>query len=416
MTQVKSITQKKVVLISFLYDTELGGGAAVAVNQLAHALFEKSYQVSVITSWECGFVKTDVLDGIKVIRIPPMNLYWVGAKDRQSNSKKILWQLIDIWNPFIYRITRQLILNEEPEIVHSHKLRGLSPSIWSAAVSAGAKKIIHTCHDFELLSPEGLFMGKIGILAQEQNLIMRPYQYLRRRFSRHVNDATAPSRFVLDYHKKMGFFPRASNKVIHNSHGFNESGLDEVFSEASLLPKHNRAKYFLFLGRLDKTKGIECLCEAFSQFTSKFDEMRLRIAGSGPQEGYLREKYNRLTNIEFFGPVYGEQKEKLFKDSDVLISPSQAPESFGIVIIEAFAHGLPVIASDIGAYPEIIREGETGLLVKPGSEKSLFSAMEKINKEKDLFWAMSQNCFKESRKYTITKLIKDYLDLYRDFQ
>jgi glycosyltransferase involved in cell wall biosynthesis len=388
----------KIVLISFIYEPEIGGGAAVVVNQLAHLLVQCSHTVAVITTWRGSFVKTDHTDGIKVIRIPSMNLYWIGEKDRQNFAKKYIWQLVDIWNPLVFRLVRQILINENADIVHSHKLRGLSPSIWSAAAHVGVEKICHTCHDFEL--------------AQEQNLLLRPYQILRKYFSRGVNAMTAPSRFVLDYHKKMGFFSLAKTIIIPNSHGNNASELKQNISDYSTFRKKDSAMRFLYLGRLDEAKGIDILCQAFLRIAIQKQDFILRIAGSGPLENSLREKYKYQQNIIFTGSVFGTQKTELLRDSDVLVAPSVVPESFGIVIVEAYAQGLPVIASKVGAYPEIIREGETGFLVEPVSEDGLFLALEKISCECNLLNEISRNCFDEAQKYTTDNLIHNYLDLY----
>ena len=404
----------KVVLLSFLFEPELGGGAAVVVNQLAHLLVQRSYSVVVITTWKGSYVKTEIIDGIKIIRIPPMNLYWVGEKDKQTSPKKVIWQLVDTWNPLVYRLVRQILINEDADIVHSHKLRGLSPSIWSAAASAGVNKIIHTCHDFELLSPEGLLMGRIGRLAQEQNFVMRPYQNLRKYFSRLVHTATAPSRFVLDVHKKMGFFTLAKTRIVPNSHGFDASELQLTFFELSKIHKKDFARRFLYLGRLDKAKGIDLLCQAFSRVAGQKQDFLLRITGWGPLDESLREKYKYQNNIVFTGPVFGSQKTELFRDSDVLVAPSVAPEPFGIVIVEAYSHGVPVVTSRAGAFPKIVIDGETGLLVKPGSVDDLISALAKVSEEHFLINAMSGNCIEEARKYTTEKLISDYLAIYED--
>jgi glycosyltransferase involved in cell wall biosynthesis len=404
----------KIVLISFLYEPELGGGAAVVVNQLARLLLERSHSVVVITSWKGRGVKTDYIDGIKIIRIPPMNLYWVGEKDEQSLPKKVAWQLVDIWNPLVYRLVRQILINENADIVHSHKLRGLSPSIWSAAASAGARKIVHTCHDYELLSPEGFLMGKIGRLAQDQNPLMRPYQNLRKYFSRQIHFATAPSRFVMDYHQKMGFFPLANTRIVPNSHGFDEQELKQNSVELSKTPRKVSARHFLYLGRLDKAKGIELLCESFIRVAGQRRGFRLIITGWGPLDKSLREKYAHQDTIVFTGPVFGAQKGRLFRDCDVLVAPSVVQEPFGIVIIEAYSHGVPVIASRSGAFPELVREGETGFLVEPGSVDDLYSALVKVSEEHSLLNAMSVKCFEEARNYTNEFLVNKYLEIYED--
>jgi len=404
----------KILLASFLYETEIGGGASVVLNQLAQLLIRKKYHIVVLTTWSGRHIKTDHLAGIKIIRLPASNLYWIAEKDRQPTYKKIFWQLFDIWNPLIYRQAREIIKNEAPDIVHSHKLRGLSPSLWSAASSAGIKKIVHTCHDFELLSPEGLLMGRVGRLAQEQSLVMRPYQSVRRYFSRLVHHVTAPSQFVLNLHQKMKFFPLAKVGVIPNTHGFSTGELNKAYPESQTLFQNDEAKHFLYIGRLDQAKGIDLLCQVFSQFNGLDQDWLLRIAGWGPLDAFLREKYECQGNIEFMGPVFGDEKTELFRRSHVLVAPSLAPESFGIVIAEAYSHGLPVIATRIGAYPEIVQDGKTGFLVKPGSAEGLSSAIIKISAEKNLFKTMSENCFVEAQKFTTEKFLSDYINIYED--
>jgi len=395
----------KILLASFLYEAEIGGGASAVLNQLAQMLTWHDHHVIVLTTWAGHQIKTENVAGMKIIRLPASNLYWVADKDRQPMYKKISWQLFDIWNPLIYLLAREIIKNEVPDVVHSHKLRGLSPSIWSAASSAGIKKIVHTCHDFELLSPEGLLMGRVGKLAREQSLVIRPYQSVRRYFSRLVHHAIAPSRYVMDLHQKMKFFPLASTKIIPNTHGLRVADLIRKSLEIA------RARRFLCIGRLDKAKGIEVLCQAFSQISDKQD-LSLTIAGWGPLDASLRETYRDKSNIEFVGAVFGAQKDELFTKSDVLVSPSLAPESFGLVIAEAYSHGLPVIASRVGAYPEIVRDGETGLLVEPGSVDALISAISSMSADLKMFQAMSVACSQEARRFTSEAFIREYQQIY----
>jgi glycosyltransferase involved in cell wall biosynthesis len=403
-----------ILLVSFLYEPEIGGGAALVVHQLAHALAQRSHSVVVITTWKGDHVKTDNVDGIKIIRIPPCNLYWVGEKDDQPLYKKIIWQMIDTWNPLVFQTMKRIISDEKPDVVHIHKLRGISPSVWSAAKSVGVKRIVHTCHDFEMLSPEGLFMGRVGKLARQQNVLMRPYQALRRNLSKSVNIATAPSHYVMDIHQGMGFFPMAGTRIIHNTHGFSEQEIYEMNVGSNT--KNNRSKTgyrFLYLGRLDKAKGVDILCQAFIQAASLNPKIVLKVAGWGAMEGYLRETYSRENNIKFLGKVFGKQKEGLFKNSDVLIVPSIAPESFGLVVVEAYAHGLPVITSQAGAFPEIVKEGITGLMAAAGSVSALSTAIVRLSEDPSLVMEMSRNCREEAKKYSSDNFINEYLDVYQ---
>jgi glycosyltransferase involved in cell wall biosynthesis len=402
----------KIVLLSFLYEPEIGGGAAMVVHQLAHALVGQSHNVTVLTTWKGKTVKREFVDGINIIRIPPLNLYWVADKDRQAPSKKIFWQIVDLWNPLVYRLVRQILIEEQPDVVHTHKLRGLSPSIWSAATNTGVKTIIHTCHDYELLSPEGYFMGRVGKLAREQNLAVRPYQILRQGFSRLLTGATAPSRYVMDFHRHMGFFPRAKIQIVPNTHGYGSKELAQIRSENSMRQKPERGRRFLFLGRLVHAKGIDLLCQAFAHPAVQCQESVLMIAGWGPLENSLRESFFAHGNIQFCGQVSGAQKSKLLNDSDVLVVPSIFAEPFGIVVTEAYAHGLPVISSNTGAFPELVDEGKTGFLIPPGSVDALVTTITKINQEPELIDTLAGNCFLEAQRYTLEKFTGSYLSLY----
>jgi glycosyltransferase involved in cell wall biosynthesis len=357
-------------------------------------------------------VKTEKAGPVKIIRLPASNLYWVGDKDRQPGYKKVVWQLIDTWNPAIHRLARQVFLDEAPDVVHSHKLRGLSPSIWRAAADEGVKKIIHTCHDFELLSPEGLFMGRVGRLAQNQSPVMFPYQEIRRRFSRLVNRFTAPSEFIMSIHKKMGFFPRATRYIVPNSHGFNLKELAENQPVSRSNSRPDGARRFLYIGRLDKTKGVDLLCQVFSKFIDQ--NLVLTLAGWGPAAEYLQNEYGGFDNIRFAGAVFGERKAELFRDCDVLIAPSLAPESFGIVIAEAYAYGLPVIASRIGAFPELVQDGVTGFLVSSGSAGELSDSIMRIGSEIQLYREMSSACFEKAGEFSTENIINGYLQVYSD--
>ena len=196
----------KIILISFLYEPELGGGAAQVVFSLAKSLHSEGIEVVVITSAPQGGNSVEWQAGIKIIRFYPRNLYWVYDKDLQPPWKKVLWQVIDTWNPLVYWKLKQVLQAEAPDIVHVHKLRGLSPAVWNAARSAGVQVLVHTCHDYELFSPEGTLSGRVGRLAENQAFVLKPYQALRRRLSNQVSKASSPSQFSLDLHTTRGFF------------------------------------------------------------------------------------------------------------------------------------------------------------------------------------------------------------------
>lgn len=140
-------------------------------------------------------------------------------------------------------------------------------------------------------------------------------------------------------------------------------------------------KTILYLGRIDRGKGLENLLEAVSNLASHISHLKLLIVGSGPECDYLndRSKELGLTDVvEFVGQVRYEETPKYYCEADVFVYPSEALEGLPMSVVEAMAAGLPVIASKVGGIPEAVTDGETGLLVEPGNVQELSAALTKL--------------------------------------
>lgn len=110
--------------------------------------------------------------------------------------------------------------------------------------------------------------------------------------------------------------------------------------------------------------------------------------------------------------MFGDEKKRLLQESHLLVLPSLVPESFGIVIAEAYAYGKPVIASRIGAIPELVTEGETGCFVSTGNVQELIQTIRKIADSHQLP-GTPEACFDAARAYAIDVVQEKYLNLYR---
>ncbi len=122
----------------------------------------------------------------------------------------------------------------------------------------------------------------------------------------------------------------------------------------------------IFLGRIHPDKGVHLAIEV-----ARLSGMRLIIAGIIQDKGYFREQiepYLDDQNILYIGPVDGEGKNELFARARVLLHLNTIPERFGLVLVEANAAGVPVIAMDLGSCREVIKDGQTGLLVSTVAE------------------------------------------------
>lgn len=157
-----------------------------------------------------------------------------------------------------------------------------------------------------------------------------------------------------------------------------------------------------FLGRLSPEKGADILLQAVAILKQKNIVVKVKIGGAGEEENSLRnltEKLEITSQVEFCGWISNEQKPDFFKNIDVLCVPSHY-ESFGLVVLEAWAYGVPVIASEVDGLAEIIANGETGLLFPKNDATALAENIEKLLFSDDnLAQKLIANGSKEVTKY-----------------
>ena len=142
----------------------------------------------------------------------------------------------------------------------------------------------------------------------------------------------------------------------------------------------------LFLGRLDKRKGLRHLLSAYSKLKWDWPNLRLIVVGGGnldtESQRILGER--NLSDIIFTGQVSASEKARYFKSADIYCSPATGNESFGIVLLEAMASGVPIVASEIEGYSSVITNGSDGLLVPPKNEIELANTLDILLKKPEL--------------------------------
>ena len=143
----------------------------------------------------------------------------------------------------------------------------------------------------------------------------------------------------------------------------------------------------LFVGRLEKRKGLDYLLEAYKQVKREIPNSRLIIAGPGIR---LRHKYekrvmrNGLKDVVFIGYAAYRELPRYYKTADIVCSPATGRESFGIVLLEAMASGTPVVASDIEGYNSVLTHGVEGILVPPKNAEKLAQALISLSTDESL--------------------------------
>jgi glycosyltransferase involved in cell wall biosynthesis len=176
------------------------------------------------------------------------------------------------------------------------------------------------------------------------------YTGLLQRELRHIDAFIAMSEFSRAKHREFGF-PRDMDVVPYFL-----PDADSVHVDAGP-PLHDRP-YFLFAGRLERIKGLDDVIPIFRNYRGA----DLLIAGDGEHGSALRRLANGMSQVKFLGWVPPERLTRYYADAVALIVPSVCFETFGIVVIEAFRQGTPVLARRIGSLPEIVERAGGGEL------------------------------------------------------
>lgn len=174
----------------------------------------------------------------------------------------------------------------------------------------------------------------------------------------------------------------------------------------------------LFVGRLEKRKGFDYLLRAFPRVKEEFTGARLLVVGAykkddkAPYIHWVRNK--RLRGVHFIGYVSDEELPRYYRSCDLFCAPSTGYESFGMVLLEAMASGVPIIASDIPGYRTVLTNKVEGLLVQPENEGALAQAIIRLLKEPEVRRKMGENGRARAEGYSWVKVTQQLLDYYEE--
>lgn len=175
-------------------------------------------------------------------------------------------------------------------------------------------------------------------------------------------------------------------------------------------------KTIVYVGRLEKRKGVDYLLEAFDLLVKEMPSAHLIIAGRGGKRKELERlvKTNKTPNVTFAGYVTDEQKRELFGNADLVCAPAMYGESFGIVVVEAMAMGAPVIAgANLGFKSVMTGQGRIGL-VDAEAIDDFANRMAVFLTNPDVERMMRAWGTKESKKYEYDNVIRLYEDTFRE--
>lgn len=318
------------------------------------------------------------------------------AELKQMSKIRILFlPFTTVFNLRTYKEIKKQIRRENIDVVHIHNtLNLISPAVYYAARSMKVP-VVQTVHNFRLLCPGATFY-RDGHICEDcvKNGLKCAVKYSCYRGSKAQTLVCAISTWL---HRITGIYGKINYICLTE---FNKDKLlqlkpikpERVFVKPnfvennSFIPEEERLNQFVFVGRLDKLKGVDILFEAWKRMGE--GAIKLIVCGMGPMEGWCKSfiKEN-VVNIEMRGFVPNDEALKIIANSKALVLPTQWYEGFPMSIVEAFSVGTPVICSDLGNAGSVVEEGITGYKFRYDSIESIMSAIDKmrekpLNKEK----------------------------------
>lgn len=286
-----------------------------------------------------------------------------------------------VWNRDVYRQLRERCRLGRPDIVHFHNTFPLvSPGGYYAARASGAP-VIQTLHNYRLLCPNAQFFRSQRVC---EDCLGRTFGWpgVVHACYRHSRPASAVTMVMTGMHSVIGTWARAVDRYVALTEfaraKFIEGGLpaDRIVVKPNGLAEDpgegaHAGGYALYVGRLTPEKGVATLVGAWSQMPQG---LPLWIIGQGELES-LRDA--GPANIRWLGHRNRDQVLDAMREATVLLVPSEWYEGLPMVVAEAFATGLPVIASRQGSLGEIILEGETGFHHRSGDAADLAAQVQR---------------------------------------
>lgn len=360
------------------YDYSFPGGVINHIAYLAHYLIKAGHQVKIIAP--CTRKGTRYFEEELTCVGRPLPIPYAGAIARVPIS------------PWLPEQIGEILAQEKFDILHLHEpfapMVSLSALLMSDSINVGT---FHACHS----KPRVYWLGKP----------------IFRRWINKLDGKIAVSKPALDHVSRHlpGEYCIIPNGIDTEQFCLNGSGRAE-FNDGKI--------NILFVGRLERRKGLAYLLNACADIKRSFPNFRLIVVGPGT---VLRLRYEKsvadmsLTdNVVFTGYVSSAELPSYYHSADIFCAPATGGESFGIVLLEAMACGKPVVATNIQGYASVLADGKEGLLVPPRNQEALADALLSLLRNKPLRLAMGNKGLLKAEKYSwqnITRQVTNYYNI-----
>jgi len=293
--------------------------------------------------------------------------------------------------PWLGFQTHYVLHREKFDILHIHE--PYTPMLAWSALNESPSVNVATFHAYHT-KPRGYWIGKPVLMRASKKL------------TRKIAVSSAALSFV--------------SRHLPGDYIIIPNGVDTNRFSCDVKPKpefYDGKLNILFVGRFEKRKGVPYLIEAYRQVKRQLPNTRLILVGPGK---VLRRQCEEtvsetgLSDVHFIGFVPGKELPAYYRSADVFCSPALHGESFGIVLIEAMASCVPIVASDIGGYNSVLTNEKEGLLVPPRDPDRLAEALVRLLKDRGLRQQYADAGKSKARNYSWGNIARRLMDVYLD--
>ncbi len=396
----------KIVIATAVYYPMING-VAVFSHNLAAGLAERGHEVMVICPSQTGRAYTDNIDGatVKYLKSTEVKVYPDQIHD-VPKKKKLFYKYGFKVSVFPGRAVRRILKEFRPDVVHVQ----VSDPIGLSVVSYAKKHkipVVTTEHNQPEVITEPLHLP--GIIERPTNAILSAYFANRQSKSDFVTMPTEKAIDNLLWSKGR----ELKVPVAAVSNGVDLSHFKPGKAGAALYEKYGlnqKARTVLYLGRIDPEKNVQAVIDAFKM--ANVEGAQLVIVGDGVDKARLEKHAAGQKNVHFLGRITPPALYDVYKLGDVFTTASEI-ETQGIVLIEAAATGLPLIAVDAGAVAEVCHDGENGFLCRPGDVAGLAEAMRKILCDDDLRKQFGQKSLEIAKEHDFERTLDKFENIYK---
>jgi phosphatidylinositol alpha-mannosyltransferase len=358
------------IVLACPYAWDAPGGVQVHVRGLADALASRGHETLILAPSSSEPTDADVRTVGRPIGVP------YGGKVAPICASRRSWHRV-----------RELLRVFEPTVVHVHE--PFSPSTAMFATLASPAPVVATFHAFH----------------ERSRLLGLATPVLRRVASR-LDATIAVSEAAAAFVAPIVGSPSA---IVAN--GVDVERFERVTDVAREMPP---PPVMFWASRLDRQKGFRVAIAAFEILARRFVDLSFAVAG----DGHDRDAVGSLpadvrARVRMLGRVPNRDLHRFSAGASVFVAPATGHESFGMILVEAMAAGVPVVASDIDGYREVVREGVDGLLVPPGDASAVADAVGNVLADPALAERLAAGGHQRARAYSWTALAPRIEEVYR---